>query len=234
MTVCQDCGEVLMCDTCRAPLVLYTSKDGSKRIFVCNRCEIQKGTDIICENCGSWNLVPLGIGTDTVYEYLKEVFQKEGIKTFKLDKESAKTKKGAEHIAKEFEENPGSIMVGTEMALFYLKDKVNMSMIASFDALWSIPNFRMSEKVIQIMISILSFTKEKFIIQTKNDKDPAILAVKRENLLPFVRSELEDRKKLGYPPYKRFIKITHLGDKNQAVEARRMLQEIFKEYEPEI
>ncbi|MFA6520331.1 MAG: hypothetical protein WCT44_01850 [Candidatus Paceibacterota bacterium] len=232
MTVCKDCNETITCEKCGAPLVLYLSHQGKNRMFVCNRCERDFGADIACPSCGGWNLMPLGIGTDTVYEEVKKLFLK--TKIFKLDKESAKTAKGAKDIIKEFEESSGSVLIGTEMAFFYLKDKVPLSIIASFDSLWSIPNFKMSEKIIQIVLGMLASTSKKLIIQTKNENDGAVLGIKSGNLLSFVREELEDRKKLGYPPFKRFIKITHLGDKEQSERAKKILGEMFAEYSPEI
>lgn len=232
MTTCRDCGESVMCQRCSAPLVLYLSKDGKKRMFACNRCKDEKDPETKCAGCESWNLMPLGIGTDTVFEELKKVLP--DVRVFKLDKESAKTAKGGEKIIKEFGGEKGSILVGTEMALFYMKEKAPLSIIASFDSLWSIPNFKMGEKIIQLMLSIISKTKDKLIIQTKNENDPAIRAVKNENLLSFVREEIEDRKSLGYPPFNHFIKITHLGNKEEAIEAKSALAEIFKEYTPEI
>ena len=156
------------------------------------------------------------------------------MKIFQLDKESAKTKKGAEKIVKEFEENPGSVLVGTEMAFFYLKNKVPLAIVASFDSLWSIPSFKMGEKTIQIILALLGIAADKLIIQTKNEADPAILAIKTENLLSFVREELQDRENLAYPPFKRFIKITHLGDKAETSRAREFLEKTFKECSPEI
>ena len=74
----------------------------------------------------------------------------------------------------------------------------------------------------------------KLIIQTKNEQDSAILAIKSENLLPFIREELQDRKKFDYPPFKRFIKIKHLGDKTEVQKVKQFLADIFKEYNPEI
>lgn len=232
MTVCKDCGETISCEKCSAPLVLYLSNQGKKRIFACNRCMREIDGDVACKSCGGWNLMPLGIGTDTVYEEVQNLFPER--KIFQLDKESAKTAAGAKKIIKDFEENLGSILIGTEMAFFYLQNKVPLSIIASFDSLWSIPNFKMSEKIIQIILSMTTNTAEKIIIQTKNETDPAILAIKSGNLLSFVREELEDRKKLSYPPFKRFIKITYLADKENTTRAREMLQEILKEHEPEI
>jgi primosomal protein N' len=176
--------------------------------------------------------MPLGIGTDTVYQETRKLFPK--AKILKLDKESAKTASGAKKIVEDFESKQGSILIGTEMAFFYLKEKVPLSVVASFESLWSIPNFKMGEKIIQIMLSIISNTKDKLIIQTKNKEDAAIQAVKSGNLLSFMREELKTRSDLHYPPYKRFIKITFLGDKEQTSKARKYLKEIFEEYSPEI
>jgi len=241
ITTCKDCGDTVSCEKCGAPLVLYMSHQAKKRMFVCNRCERAIDGDISCGYCRGWNLMPLGIGTDTVFQEIKKLFPlghrptgEPKTKIFKLDKESAKTASGAKKIIQEFEESQGSILIGTEMAFFYLKQKTSLSVVASFDSLWSIPNYKMGEKIIQIALSIINSTKDKLIIQTKNKDDEAILAIKSLNLLSFVREELEDRKKLNYPPFKRFIKITHLGDKEQTVKARKNLAEIFEEYSPEI
>jgi len=234
-TVCKDCGEAVSCENCLAPVVLYLSRDSKKRMFVCNRCNTEKDPETTCSNCGSWNLTSLGIGTDTILEELKNEFQKNsGIKIFKLDKESAKTSKEAEKIIKDFENTRGSILIGTEMAFFYLKEKIHLSVVASFDSLWSIPNFKMGEKVIQLLLSIIYRTENKILIQTKNIKDMALQSIKSENLLPFVREELEDRKNLGYPPFKRFIKITCVSNKAESPEIKKMLSEILKDYNPEI
>lgn len=232
VTICRDCGETLMCKNCSAPLVLYLSKNDQKRMFVCNRCQNTADPKTTCGSCNSWNLTPYGIGVDTVYAEIKKLFPYTNI--FQLDKETAKNAKGAEKIIKEFsnEESTGQILIGTEMAVLYLKEKVALSIIASFDSLWGIPSFRMGEKVIQLLSSILSKTEKKLFLQTKNTKDKAIIAFETENLLSFAREELKDRENLGYPPYKRFIKITHLGDKEDTIKTKVALAEVFKEYDP--
>ena len=120
------------------------------------------------------------------------------------------------------------------MALYYIKDKIPLSIVASFDSLWSIPNFKMSEKIVKLLTSIISKTKNKLIIQTKNAEDSAILAVKNENLSSFIKEELEDRKNLNYPPFNRFIKISHLGNKDEIENTKKYLKEIFKDYNIEI
>ncbi len=231
-TVCRSCNTEVSCDSCQAPLVLYTANKGEKRIFSCNKCKIEKDPLITCTNCNSWDLVSLGIGTDTVIEELTSLFPT--TKILKLDKESAKTNSGAEKIVKEFERNKGSILVGTEMALFYIKEKVDLSLIASFDGLWTIPHFKMSEKILQIILGVINKTENTFIIETKNVQDDIIRSVQNKNLLSYVREELQDRKILEYPPYKRFIKISYNGDKEETKKVKDFLTEYLKEYNPTI
>ena len=231
-TLCRDCGDTVSCPKCGSPVVLYLSHGGKQRMFVCNRCQEERNSDTACQSCGSWNLTPLGIGTDRIEEETKALWPK--VNVYKLDKETAKTAKGAKDIIKKWSESEGSILIGTEMAFFYLKESVPLSLIASFDSLWSIPNFKMSEKIIQLILSTLGATTEKLIIQTKNPNDPIIRAVRSGNLSPFIKEELADRKKLEYPPYKRFIKITFAGDKEQTLRAKEYLKKNFQEYSPEI
>ena len=232
LTICRDCNQEILCEKCLAPLVLYLSRDNKKRMFVCNRCKVEAETDIKCKNCESWNLMPLGIGTDTVFQDAKKIVP--NTKIFKLDKESAKTKNEALKIIKEYYDSPGSILIGTEMALLYLNEKLPLTIVASFDSLFSIPNYKINEKVVQLLTSIISKTKDKIIIQTKNPNDPAILAIKTENLLSFIREELKDRENIGYPPYKTFIKITYLGDKEETIKTKHAIAEVFKDYNPVI
>lgn len=230
MTVCNDCGEILMCKNCRAPIVLYLSRDKKKRMFICNRCKNQIDPKTICPTCGSWNLVPLGIGTDTVYKEVKKNLPE--VEIFQLDKEVVKTNTEAQKIIKKFEENGGSVLIGTEMAVPYFKNKVPLSIIASFDSLWSIPNFKMGERIIQLVLSILTKTKKKLIIQTKNKEDRALIALETENLASFIREEIQDRKNFEYPPFKRFIKITFVGNKEETLKTKNIFLELFKEYNP--
>jgi primosomal protein N' (replication factor Y) len=231
-TICRDCNDIVLCEACGAPVVLYLSRDGKKRIFTCNRCQNEKDPDTKCGLCGSWNLLPLGIGTDTVYEELKANFP--DTKIWRLDKSVVSSTKEAIKVVEEFEAHKGGILLGTQLALFYLKNKVAYSVIASFDTLWSIPNFLMGEKIIELFFTFMEKTKKKILIISKNINDPALLAIKNENLLSFVRNEINDRKTLGYPPYKRFIKITHTGTKEEALEVKKFYQNLFEEYEIDI
>ena len=77
-------------------------------------------------NCGSWNLMPLGIGTDTVFEEIKSKFslgRAQKIKIFKLDRESVKTNKEAEKNLKGVRENFGFYFSGYRNGFLLSKGK---------------------------------------------------------------------------------------------------------------
>lgn len=229
LTICNDCGHHIFCNKCNAPFILYSLKNKSRK-FMCNRCGTEKNTEIVCPDCTSWNLKTIGIGTDTVFHELKEKLPK--IEIHKLNKEEVKNTKEAQKIIKEWEENKGSILIGTEMALFYIKNKISTSIIASFDSLFSIPNYKISEKIIHLLINILNITKDKLIINTKNTEDKSITSLKQRNILSFIREEMKDREDLNYPPYMRFIKITYIDEKNKMEKTKEFLENLFKEYQP--
>ena len=72
-------------------MTLFTKKDKGGREFVCKKCKKQKSAEVVCGECGSWNLVPLGIGVERVVEELKK--DSSDIPIFRIDQETAKTRK---------------------------------------------------------------------------------------------------------------------------------------------
>ncbi|MFA6397272.1 MAG: hypothetical protein WDK96_00300 [Candidatus Paceibacterota bacterium] len=230
ITVCHDCSNPLFCDFCQTPLVLKnTEKNG--RIFYCNKCKKQKASDTSCVNCGSWNMTPLGIGTELVFEEIKKKFK--SIKAFRLDKEKAKTSLQAEKIIDQFYKTKGGVLVGTEMALFYLNE-IDYTAIISFDSLFSIPNFKMNEKILNLVSSLILHTDKKLLIQTRNADEKILRHIMSGNLSQVYRDEIEERQKFGYPPFKTIIKVSYRGKKEAVEKEKIILKEMFEEYKPDI
>ncbi len=229
-TVCKDCQNEVLCKDCKSPLVLYQTKSKEQRIFLCNKCKKEENTMNKCIHCDGWNLVPLGIGIDKIKEELEKNIK--NVKIFQLDKTNIKNNKEAIKVINEFYKTENSILLGTEMAFFYLREKVDLSMIASFDSLFTIPNFKINEKVINILFNTIDITRENLIIETRNPENEAILSIKNKNLLNYINEELQDRKILKYPPYVRFIKLTYFGNSEENLKVKKFIEENFNEYNP--
>ncbi len=238
VTVCHDCGNTLLCPTCSTPVVLYGSKQrnatkiANSRVFMCNKCGHKETTEVRCVACSSWNLTPLGIGTDRVYEEVKNLYPNS--KIIQMDKETTNTDKEARDAMTEFYKNPGSILVGTEMVFSYINTEVTHSAIISLDGLLSIPSFNITQKILHIMEKLHEITKRNLIIQTRIPENPILEHILNGNVLPLYREDLKERKQFGYPPFKRLIKITFTGTAPETEKARSFIENYLGGYEPQI
>jgi len=238
VTVCHDCGYTLLCPTCSTPIVLYGSKQRNatkitnSRIFMCNKCGYKENTEVRCTKCTSWNLTPLGIGTDKVYEEVKNLYP--NIKIIQIDKEITPSDKEARLAVMEFYKNPGSILIGTEMVFSYIDTEVIHSAIISLDGLLSIPSFNITQKILHIVERLHEITKRNLIIQTRIPDNPILEHILNGNVLPLYREDLKERKQFGYPPFKRLIKITFSGTASETEKARLFIDRFLGGYEPQV
>ncbi len=235
ITVCGDCGQTVSCENCGAPTVLY------KDTFLCRRCGQKHSTEITCSRCRSWKLVPLGIGIETAQLELQILFPDTEI--FLMDKDHVKTHKQAETLIKKFFNNSGTsssagaILLGTELAIPYLsyanplQPSIDFSGVVSIDSLFAIPEFRMNEKIMHMLVSIRSATQKKMIVQTRRPEEKLFEYALRGNLSDFYRDEIVERERFGYPPFNTFIKITLEGKKAHVREKMEQAQEMFKPFD---
>lgn len=238
VTVCHDCGNPVLCPSCTTPLVLYgarqrnATKISSGRIFMCNKCGHREQTEIKCDTCDSWNLTPLGIGTDKVYEEARALFPKAHI--VQIDRESTPKDEDARKAIESFYKKDGSILIGTEMVFSYLKQQVGASAIISLDGLLSIPSFNITQKILHIIERLHKITRSNIIIQTRSPENQILGHILGGNVLPLYREDLREREIFGYPPFKRLIKITFSGTAVETERARKYLGHILEKYDPQI
>jgi primosomal protein N' (replication factor Y) len=199
---------------------------------MCNKCGHKETTETRCAKCDSWNLTPLGIGTDRVYEEVQKLFPKSTI--IQINREATSTDKEAREAIKLFSKTSGSILIGTEMAFSYLETEVTHSAIISLDGLLSIPNFNMSQKILHIIEKLHCVTDRNLIIQTRIPENKTLQYILSGNVLPLYREDLKERKIFGYPPFKRLIKITFTGTKEDTEKARAYIDKTLDPYDPQI
>jgi primosomal protein N' (replication factor Y) len=172
----------------------------------------------------------LGAGTDRIFEEVSLNFPKTRI--FEINKEIVGTTRKAESIALNFYESRGAVLIGTDMALPYLYKKIRLVAASSIDSLFSIPDFRIKERIFGTILELRNLSKEKFLVQTRNPDDPIFELCLSGNIIEFYKSELEERQVLNYPPYGLFIKITVRGTKVFASRESENIKKIFEEWEP--
>lgn len=228
ITVCGDCGTAKSCSTCGATLILH--EQGKDNYFHCHRCGLIEIAEDKCANCGGWRLTALGLGVETIAKELRQRLPDQPI--IRLDSDSTKTKKAAQQAAAKFLKQPGSLLIGTEMALNYVREPVETVATIGLDSLLAIPDFRINEKLFLLILRARGLATKKFLIETRKPEEKTYHYALAGNLLDFYRDEIGERQKLGWPPFSTLIKISAEGRTETAAKLIKFAGEQLADCEP--
>jgi primosomal protein N' (replication factor Y) len=104
-------------------------------------------------------------------------------------------------------------MLGTQMIAKGL-DYPNVTLVGviSGDTALSLPDFRAAERTFQLITQVAGRAGRgdapgRVVLQTFMPQDPTIRAALRQDFIGFARSELENRKEVGLPPFTRIVRL---------------------------
>lgn len=207
LTVCNDCDTPVTDPRTGAPMTLQ--KTEKENVFLSYRSGALIPANTSCRVCGSWNLVSLGIGVERVIEEAEKYFK--GAPLFALTAISAPSHAKAKKIQRHFFNTPGALLVGTDRALPYLQEPVELSAVMSIDSLLSISAWRANEYALATLFYLQGRTQDAFFVQTRMPENAVITAIASGNPTEFIRSELKDRQTYRYPPFATFIGLSWTG-----------------------
>ncbi|PIR47005.1 MAG: hypothetical protein COV07_01335 [Candidatus Vogelbacteria bacterium CG10_big_fil_rev_8_21_14_0_10_45_14] len=238
ITICRDCGETVSCPKCLAPLLLASKSrvaklnksGGETRAFVCARCEWSSTSSVLCKKCESWDLVPLGIGVERVAEGIKALFPKRPV--FMVSSDTTKGVQEAKEVRDKFEESSCAIMIGTETGLYLLREPVETVAVVSLDSMFSIPDYRMNERIYALLTELDERASDHCLIQTRRPRERVWGHFEEMRTSSFYKNELSDRSSFRYPPTTVLIKIRWQGKNKEKDAALTYLEETLAPYEP--
>lgn len=230
LTLCGDCGTIVECNKCHAPTSLHSHLvEGEKQFFfLCHRCGEKRNAEEHCKNCDSWKLVMLGIGIQGLEKELQERFPNAPL--FKIDSDTTPTDKKIQAVMKKFTAEPSAILIGTEMMIPYL-EPVDHTAVVSIDALFSLPDFRIHERLIYTILQLRNIAQKSFILQTRACEERIFDHALKSNILDFYRDEIEGRQTFNYPPFSTLIKISLHGKKDAVQKEIEDIKEYLKPHE---
>jgi len=221
-TVCADCGHLVTCTHCDAPVVVHVQKtaDSNTNVFACHRCGRIRSAEEHCSHCNSWNLKPLGVATERIEQELRQHFPDAPIIRAETHKDVIKWQK-----------TPKGILIGTEMILPYLEETSHIA-VASLDTLFSLPDFRARERIFRTLTILRNRSSQRLLIQTRNKDEGVFDHAQSGNVLAWYKKELEERKELEYPPFTTLIKISTAGSKKMIETYVTDLESKLEKYTP--
>lgn len=227
-TVCSDCGTLFTCPTCNRPYVLH--KISGVRTYICHGCEhvvhLEEDTTIACRHCGGWRMSLLGISTGGTEEELARL----NIPLFVIDGERTPTRTKVKKTYKEWTESPYGVLIGTEMAQNIIQ-KCDGIIILSLDSLFSLPEYRTDEKILNLVTEMAEKIKtvhgvpeHRLILQTRLKNTPILKQLVSQSFREVYDTLLKEREQFLLPPYYTVIKASFTNLQNEL--RTRMEQEL--------
>lgn len=211
VVVCADCGYIFRCPDSGTPYSLFRTTDNNeeKRWFLSSTSGRRIKAAETCPMCSSWRLRERGIGIQQIYDELLQRFDADRIVLF--DHTTAKTPRKAAELVYDFYDKKGGILLGTAMALSFLEEPVDLSVIVSADAARAVPTWRADEEFFALLLALREITTDTVMVQTRTEADDILEYAKTGQLEHFFNDELELRKALNYPPFSNFVHLTISG-----------------------
>lgn len=214
MLLCAACGWQADCPRCEAHLTIHHSQLDNRRpsYLKCHHCDWQAPIPPACPDCGSVNLDAVGIGTTRLTESLHALFSnpqtsKVTYPIIQIDRDTTRRKDSWEDIYQRINSGNPAILVGTQMvAKGHHFPQVTLVCLPNADRGFLSPDFRSPEHTAQLMIQVAGRAGRgdkagRVLIQTVQPDNPLLLKLVRDGYQEFAIDLLDERKKMGLPPY---------------------------------
>lgn len=225
LVVCAGCGEGARCPHCDVALTHHLQRNELR----CHYCDHRVRKPDACPACGG-ELLVLGVGTERLERELARRFP--DARTLRLDRDAAGSSAELTRIVAAFARGEADILVGTQMvAKGHDFPGVTLVGVVLADVGLGLPDFRASERTFQLLAQVAGRAGRgrepgRVVIQTFNPRADAIASVRGHDFEGFAAAELERRRILGYPPFRRMLALRLEGEDGAATErtARRLAE----------
>lgn len=236
---CQECGETLRCEDCDVALTWH------KRLerMVCHSCCQEIAVPRACPACTAPALRFLGAGSQRVEEILRLVCPH--AKVGRMDSDTMMRREDYEDTLSAFGRGELDVLVGTQMIAKGLDfPKVTLVGIVSADASLHQPDFRAAERTYQLVSQVAGRAGRAdlpghIVVQTTSVEEPSIRHAARHDFESFALEEDRVRSELGYPPYRRLLRVVWEDEeegrvKESAARAAAILREALAEHKVDV
>ncbi len=199
--LCSSCGEIAHCRSCDARMTLHLSP----RLLQCHHCGSSRAVDHACLKCKGTKLIPLGLGTERIEQYLQQKFPQ--VATIRIDRDSTRKRGSLENKLDSINNGEARLLIGTQMLAkgHHFPDVTLVAVIDADTGLYS-ADFRGSERAAQTIIQVAGRAGRaerpgEVFIQTYHPEHPLLQALIQEGYGHFAAAALMERYQSQLPPY---------------------------------
>ncbi len=164
-----------------------------------------------CPQCGGLRVRYFGAGTQRVEQEVET--RHPTARTLRWDWDVTRRKGSHEVILGHFAAHRADVLIGTQMLAKGLDlPLVTLVGVISADTGLHLPDYRAGERTFQLLTQVAGRAGRgpdggRVVLQTYHPEHPAIIAASGHDYQSFYRIELEARRALGYPPFRRLVRL---------------------------
>lgn len=199
--MCHECGWLAECKRCDAYYTLH-QQHGELR---CHHCGTQRPVPHQCGECGSTQVISVGLGTEQLEMQLANVFPQ--YKTVRIDRDNTRRKGSLEAYLDGIEKNEYQILIGTQMLAkgHHFPDVTLVALVDVDGALFS-NDFRAPERLAQLLVQVAGRAGRAskpgtVLLQTHHPEHALLQSLIKQGYNSFALAALAERKQTQLPPF---------------------------------
>ena len=224
--LCEECKQVATCDRCQVRLTYHQTTE----VLSCHHCGRIKSYPAPCDSCGSSRLIQLGVGTERLEKFLKDVFPEEEI--LRIDSDSMRKKNSMRLAIEKIKEDKPRILIGTQiLAKGHHFPNITLVIIVNADAGFYSADFRALERLGQTILQVGGRAgrgkhRGEVLIQTQFGNQETLQKLIKTGYQKFAEHLLKERADASLPPVRYEVAVhTECPEQDVAVD---FLQNIKK------
>ena len=214
--LCHQCGWMADCRACDSHLTLHRSIHR----LICHHCGLTQPLPVCCPSCKGHELLPVGVGTQRVHDYLSAQFPDTVI--VRIDRDEVRKKHALQERLASISNGHARLIVGTQMlAKGHHFPRLTLVVVLDADNGFYNQDFRAMEGLGQLLTQVAGRAGRaqfpgQVLIQTHLPQHPLLNVLIQQGYDPFAQSLLGLRQKSALPPY-HFLAILRVQGANQSV-----------------
>jgi primosomal protein N' (replication factor Y) len=203
---CRSCARTWRCPRCDVALSVHS------RRLRCHHCSHTEPVPRACPACGSVDLTRIGAGTMGAEAELRRRFPE--LDVIRLDADVAAAAGEPEHTLERFRASPRAVLVGTQLvAKGHDVPGVSLAAVLEADVGLAAADFRAEERTFALLTQLAGRPgrpgdpRGRVLVQAWNPELRPIALAARHAVEEFLTGELERRQELGYPPFRRLVRL---------------------------
>lgn len=166
-----------------------------------------------CPDCGSAKIRQYGTGTEKVEAEVQSLFPK--ARALRWDYDTTRQKGAHEIILNHFSNGRADVLIGTQMIAKGLDlPLVTLVGVVLADVGLTMPDYRAAERTFNVLTQVAGRAGRsplggRVLLQTFQPEHYVIQAAARHDYDGFYHSEMERRRRMGYPPFGRLLRLEY-------------------------